>query len=104
MRTKNQDDQWRFMHKFHSESLREGVDLKMQEVSNHEAGLLADYEQFLTDKFDPKMQELYKGYYVDQQNLVANSSLITEFDIRNYLVGNYTILSDAKAASAASLV
>ena len=72
MASKHEDDKWVFMHKFHSESLQEGIDLLMQDVSFYVTSLTANFRQYLIDKFDPRVQALYKEYHVDQQNLAAN--------------------------------
>ena len=74
-----------------------------QEVEIFKDGLVADYEQFITDKFDPRAEELNKDYFADQQNMASNKSYITEAEIYNYLGGNYTMLLNAKAEAAAAL-
>ena len=65
MASKREDDKSVFMHKFHGETLQKGVDLLTQDVSKYEAGLVTDYENYLTDKLDPKVQEFYKDYFKD---------------------------------------
>ena len=59
-----------------------------QEVEIKKDGLVANFEQYKTDKFDPRVEELYKDYFADQQNMASNKSYITEAEIYNYLGGN----------------
>ena len=60
----------------------------MQEVSFYVTSLTANFQEYLSDKFDPRAQALNKDYFADQQNMASNKSYITEAEIHNYLGGN----------------
>ena len=72
MGSKHEDEKWVFMHQFHSESLQEGIDLLLQDVSSYLKSLTANFQEYLTDKFDPRVQEFYKDYSIDQKNIASH--------------------------------
>ena len=57
MKSKNQDEKSAFMHKFHNQSMYEGLQLLEQDIRKQIQTLVSDFESYLSDTFDSRLAE-----------------------------------------------
>ena len=65
IRSKQEDEKFVFMHRFHTTSLQKGVDLLTNDVKKYEKHLMGDYAEFLSEAFDSRVEEFYANYFLD---------------------------------------